>query len=102
MKHSIYVDPLMQHGWCLRGRKTHSCHMFMAPADDLEPLHKMAEAIGLKRAWFQESRVPHYDLTVGRRAAAVARGVVCLDRAAAVEVFRAWEQPCDGAESEAK
>lgn len=72
---SVYVDPLVAWGGaaaprCFRGRL--SCHMY---ADAEGELHAMAARIGLKRAWFQaDPRLPHYDLTVGRRALAVARG----------------------------
>jgi len=53
---SVYVDPLINWGAgaeapkCFRNKP--SCHMY---ADTLEELHKMAIAIGLKRAWFQDS-----------------------------------------------
>lgn len=43
----------------------------------------MAKRIGLKRRWFQDVNVttcPHYDLTAGRRIAAVAAGAVECDR----------------------
>jgi hypothetical protein len=53
------------------------CHMF---ADTLAELHAMADAIGMRRAWFQPLSFPHYDVALGRRARAVALG--------AVEVFR--------------
>lgn len=59
------------------------CHMV---ADTEEELHVFAESIGLRRAWFQipkainlESRSAqnwHYDVTEGRRAAAVEAGAV--------------------------
>ncbi len=29
----------------------------------LEELHRFAEALGLRRAWFQAKSIPHYDLT---------------------------------------
>jgi hypothetical protein len=30
---------------------------------DVEELHAFAAKIGLKRCWFQNHRIPHYDLT---------------------------------------
>jgi hypothetical protein len=53
------------------------CHMM---TDDLSPgglaeLHAMAQAIGLRREWFQwHPRLPHYDLTPARRGLAVVHG----------------------------
>ncbi len=29
----------------------------------LEELHRFAESLGLRREWFQEKSIPHYDLT---------------------------------------
>ncbi len=79
----------MAHGWRIRGRLTDSCHMLTD--GPMEELHAMAEAIGLKRAWFQKSppaSFPHYDLTPSRRAAAVAAGAVELDRRGLVDLLR--------------
>lgn len=46
-------------------------------ADTLDELHAFALRIGLRRTWFQPHAIsPHYDLTVGRRAAAVRAGAV--------------------------
>lgn len=54
-------------------------------ADTEGELHAFAARIGMRRAWAQVSRrgTPHYDLTPGRRARAVAAGAVELDRRAA-------------------
>lgn len=55
------------------------CHM---ASDDLseaglEELHRMASAIGLKRAWFQNHpRHPHYDLLPESRRLALAAGAL--------------------------
>lgn len=54
------------------------CHM---AADTNKELHAMAIAIGLKRDWFQDKAgFPHYDLTPGKRLAAICRGVTILTR----------------------
>lgn len=45
-------------------------------ADTLEELHAFARRIGLKRAWFQDKRVPHYDLSPGKRELALKHGAV--------------------------
>lgn len=75
---SVYVDDLCNRGWKLGW----SCHLI---ADDEGELHAFALRIGLRRAWFQPRSSPHYDLTVGRRADAVALGAVELDRRAFVD-----------------
>ncbi len=95
----IYVDDLMQHGTPggYRGkdaaqaervgaRNGHRwCHLFADDAD-CEELHAFARRIGLRREWFQGN---HYDLTPGRRAAAVRAGAKELARAEAVAIWRA-------------
>ena len=79
---SVYVDPLMNHGWKLGP----SCHLY---ADRLRELHEFAASIGLKRVWFQEHpRLPHYDLTAGKRAQAVAKGAREVGREHVVEQMR--------------
>lgn len=85
---TVYVDDLVSWGWKMRGRTVDSCHMFTDQVD-LEELHRLAAAIGMRRAWFQEHRLaPHYDLTPGRRKAAIAAGAVPVDRHRAVEIWR--------------
>lgn len=82
----IYVDPLMWHGWRVRGRQIKSCHLFTD--GEIEELHLFAEKIGMRRAWFQNSRIPHYDLTPQRRRVAVAAGAKELTREKTVEMWR--------------
>lgn len=87
---SVYVDPLMNHGWKLQGRMQLSCHMF---ADTEGELHELAESIGLARAWFQAGikgkiRPPHYDLTMGKRRDAIRAGVVQVSKREAVNIWR--------------
>lgn len=75
---TVYVDPLMNHGWLMRGRTVPNCHLF---ADTLEELHAFALRIGMKIEWFQHhSRLPHYDLTSDRRAWAVRMGAKEVSR----------------------
>ncbi len=49
-------------------------------ADTLEELHAAAARLGLQRKWFQDHRVPHYDLCQAKRRLAVALGAIALDR----------------------
>jgi hypothetical protein len=71
---AVWVDPLLDWGWSLGP----SCHLL---ADTAEELHAFAARLGMRRSWFQDhGRIAHYDLTVRRRAAAVALGALELDR----------------------
>lgn len=85
---AVYVDGLEDWGWVLRGRHVKSCHMFTDSAD-LAELHALAEAIGMRREWFQVSATaPHYDLTPSRRKAAVMAGAIPVNRREAVKLWR--------------
>jgi hypothetical protein len=55
------------------------CHLW--PADttpkSLRELHRVAEAIGLKRSYFQNHKwFPHYDLTPSKRLLAIEQGAI--------------------------
>jgi hypothetical protein len=93
----IYVDPLMNHGWRLRGRFTPSCHLW-TDSEDLEELHAFAKSIGLERRWFQSATKPrtlnHYDLTPSKRTQAIAAGAIELNLVGAVNAWRwLWGDP---------
>jgi Protein of unknown function (DUF4031) len=67
----VYVD---RPAWPYRGDIY--CHMF---SYDLDELHAMADAIGLKREWFQEPPAkgwPHYDVGRNKRRQAVKLGAI--------------------------
>jgi hypothetical protein len=56
------------------------CHML---ADTPAELHAMAEAIGMRREWYQSPETasfPHYDLSLTRRKLALERGAKELTR----------------------
>jgi hypothetical protein len=55
---------------CFKGGGAH------LTADTIEELHVMAEILGMRREWFQDGRVPHYDLTPKRRTLALSLGVM--------------------------
>lgn len=65
---SIYIDELKESP---RWEYAKGCHLF---ADTLEELHNFASIIGLDRDWFQDKRLPHYDLTTNKRYMALANG----------------------------
>lgn len=78
----IYVDNLRKAKWPF-GK---SCHLFTDDSDNRE-LHKLAQAIGLKRRYFQDGRnFPHYDLTASKRVLATASGAVEVGNRFAVKV----------------
>ena len=69
---SVYVDKAAYpHGNMIM------CHMI---ADTLTELHAMADALGLKREYFQPRSFPHYDLAKSKRAAAIAFGAIEVSR----------------------
>ncbi len=83
---AVYVDPILRHGGSKSFRWPRSCHMY---ADTLEELHAMAQAIGMKREWFQnDADHPHYDLVPARRIRAVELGAIEHDRYQAVDFWR--------------
>ncbi len=74
----IYVDPLVK---CVpkgKWRWTEGCHMY---ADTIEELHKFADRLGMRREWFQDKILKHYDLNAQRRARAICLGATPVDRA---------------------
>jgi len=84
---SVYVDELLG---CRRNKNwpyDESCHLL---ADSVDELHGFAENLRLKRSWFQNKSLPHYDLTSGMRARAVRAGAVEIDRKMLIEIFRKY------------
>jgi hypothetical protein len=60
---TVYVDDMRA-----RFGRLIMCHMI---ADIDDELHRMADAIGVKRKWFQGD---HYDIALSKRALAISRG----------------------------
>lgn len=69
---AVYVDQEQN-----QFRRMVMCHMF---ADTIAELHAMADAIGMRREWFQPLSFPHYDVAKGRRAVALRLGATEVDR----------------------
>lgn len=93
----IYVDGLVAYGDGYSGpdaaqarrvgaRNGHKwCHLFSDETDPAFPeLHEFAAILGMRRAWSQGD---HYDLTPGRRAAAVKLGALECTRHEAVAIW---------------
>lgn len=78
---SCYVDPLFhmpgRNARVKRVGERHGHQWSHLWADTEEELHRMAEALGMQRAWFQDKPgFPHYDLVPPRRAQAVFFGAI--------------------------
>lgn len=71
---TVYVDDMFRHPIGQFGRMKMS-HMF---ADTDEELHAMADRIGIARRWHQNKRWSHYDVSMSKRAAAIAAGAVAI------------------------
>ena len=58
------------------------CHLV---ADSVDELHAFANALGLRRAWFQQkTRYPHYDVTISIREKALKLGAIDGDKVTVV------------------
>lgn len=69
---SVYVDKAF-----IPYRRMIMCHMF---ADTLKELHDMASKIKVKRKWFQDHDVPHYDICKQMRTHALKLGAIEISR----------------------
>lgn len=79
---TIYVDESI---WPHRGQLY--CHMYSDSG--LDDLHQFAQAIGLRRSWFQDKpHFPHYDLSPKLRAVAVRNGAVSITTTEMVNLKR--------------
>ncbi len=90
---TIYVDTAMIAARVPSGRVVHDsrwCHLMSDQADPTE-LHRFAAALGLRRSYFQHRpgrpAHDHYDVTLGKRAQAIAMGATVLDQAGMVELL---------------
>ena len=77
---SVYVDDAR-----IAYGRMKMCHMV---ADTIEELHAIADAIGIKRTWFQPKSTPHYDICLSKRALAIQHGAIAVDRREMVTIIR--------------
>ena len=80
---SVYIDKVN-----IRFGRMVMCHMI---ADSADELHAMADCIGVARRWFQDTSkasFPHYDVSLGKKAQAIAAGAIECDRNAFVAHIR--------------
>lgn len=76
----VYVDKASN-----RYRRMLMSHML---ADTLDELHAMADAIGIKRKWFQSESHPHYDICQSKRKLAIQNGAIEIGRRELVAMIR--------------
>lgn len=90
---TVYVDPLVAYpqkatsGGRYFGSGKESCHLTCD--GNLAELHQLAQRIGLRRTWFQDHSIPHYDLTPSKRRAAVGAGAV---ETTTINAIRQWRE----------
>ncbi len=75
---AVYID---KPRWRWKGKLW--CHI---TADSAVELHDFAKRLGLRRDWFQDGRLPHYDTVFHDKALRL--GAVLVDSRIIVEVAR--------------
>ncbi len=86
---SVYVDDMR---YCIPNKKwrwKQACHLF---ADTEKELYQFAKSIHLKRNWFQNKTIPHYDLTSGKRKLAIAKGAIAVSDKKLVAIIRKYRR----------
>ncbi|MDD5589073.1 MAG: DUF4031 domain-containing protein [Candidatus Nanoarchaeia archaeon] len=53
-----------------------------------EELHEFAKKMGLKRSWFQNHKIPHYDLLKNRSQLAIKFGAIVVTTRELIKIFR--------------
>lgn len=76
----VYVDDMR-----IPFRGMEMSHMV---ADSVDELLAMADRIGMRREWFQPRSHPHFDVSVPRRALAIAHGAIPVGRRELVAAIR--------------
>lgn len=62
--------------------------MYHMLADTLDELHEMADKIGVRRRWFQNRNIPHYDICKSKRVLAIQFGAIEIDNRQLLELIR--------------
>lgn len=79
----VYVDNMKaQYG------RMKMCHML---ADTIEELHAMADVIGIKRKWFQNHNIPHYDICLAKKKIAIENGAIEIGMQELKELIRKFK-----------
>ena len=81
----VYVDDMRPTKRTKRWSYNKACHLV---ADTIDELHLFARRLKLKRVWFQDGTLPHYDLTGSKRTMAIMLGVEAISDGQLVELIR--------------
>lgn len=81
----ICIDRLRDYGW----RFGKYCHLLSN--NNIEELHEFAHKLGIKRKWFQNKPIPHYDLTEKRRKLAVSLGAKEITLRETAKIIKYWK-----------
>lgn len=96
---AVYVDDAYIPAEVPNGTRSHASQWCHLTADRTDELIAFARSIGLQRTWIQHpgTSTEHFDLTLGKRAQAVASGAIEItrDEAAAQVEARAQNVPFD-------
>jgi len=65
-------------------------------SNNLDELHKFAHRIGLKRKWFQNHRIPHYDLMGSKPKRALEEGAILLHPHKLLKILKVGKGETDG------
>lgn len=60
----------------------------MISDESLDELHEMAQKLGLKRRWFQDKNIPHYDISLSKKKMAIGMGAVEVTSRELIEIYR--------------
>ena len=86
---SVYIDnmrPVIKNkNWPYN----EACHIV---ADSVRELHIFAIRLSLKRSWFQNNTLPHYDLTPNKRLQALRLGALAITDRRLVEIIRIYRK----------
>jgi len=93
---AVYVDDMRRTPTSPKWPYAFGCHL---AADTLPELHRFALKLGLRAAWFQDGRHPHYDLTPGKRDIAVAYGAREVSSRGLMRVTQACREAMDAAKT---
>lgn len=80
---SVYVDQARH-----RFGRMIMCHMV---ADTLPELHEMADKIGINRKWFQNKKLPHYDICLSKKELAIQNGAEVIGIHKMAEIIEQWK-----------
>lgn len=66
-------------------------------ADSQDELHQMADRLGLRRQWFQDKNIPHYDVSQSKKKLAIELGAIEVSSRILIKIVRTadWAKTAD-------